>query len=596
MDGNDEEPRRLGTPTAQRRGLLTVGALAAAGGLTTTGSASAAATAAAPGTARRATRSGASHSPQPYAEGSRVPLTRTGATGIRAAEILLPVRDTPGGPWTSARLRSDPFAIVGLSWPAHAPTPRIEVRWRQPGGWQPWRRLDRLDDRPDPHDEASLRRATQPLWVGRADGIQVRVSGHRPARILLSLISPESLPGDVDPPTSPARRTAPNPRRRTDGTVARPAIRRRKRWGADRRWRSGKARYNATIEQAHVHHTVTGNDYSRSETPALIRGMYYYHTHTLGWSDIGYNFLVDRFGRIWEGRAGGPGKAVRGAHTLGFNATSVGISVIGNFEQVKPGTATLSAVAQLAAWKLSRYGRDPLGTMKVRSEGSDKFPRNRTVTLPVIDGHRDTNDTACPGRHLYARLDDVRREAADLIDAASVREVQVTSEPSIAGDPTPGARLRVAGGAYEPADATVTYAWLRDDAPIKKATRRRRLVTGADVGHILSVVVTLSAEGYTTVTRRLDLEAPVTAVPDLAVVVEVLDRTARITVDVTAPGVVDPGGTASIRVGELTQDMDVVDGRAVAEVQVDPGEHTAYVAYGGSDLVRPAEGSATFTA
>ncbi|WP_300402450.1 peptidoglycan recognition protein [Nocardioides sp.] len=592
MDGNDEEPRRLGTPTAQRRGLLTVGALAAAGGLTTTGSASAAATAAAPGTAR----SGASRPPRRYAAGSRVPLTRTGATGIRAAEILLPVRDTPGGPWTSARLRSDPFAIVGLSWPAHAPTPRIEARWRQTGTWQPWRRVDLLDDRPDPDHEASPRRATQPLWVGSADGVQVRVSGHRPARILLSLISPESLPGDAEPPPPPARGAGPSPRRRADGTVARPAIRRRKRWGADRRWRSGKARYNATIELAHVHHTVTGNDYSRSETPALIRGMYYYHTHTLGWSDIGYNFLVDRFGRIWEGRAGGPGKAVRGAHTLGFNATSVGISVIGNFEQVKPGTATLSAVAQLAAWKLSRYGRDPLGTMKVRSEGSDKFPRNRTVTLPVIDGHRDTNDTACPGRHLYARLDDVRREAADLIAAASAREVQVTSEPSIAGDPTPGARLRVAGGAYEPADATVTYAWLRDDAPIKKATRRRRLVTGADVGHILSVVVTLSAEGYTGTTRRLDLEAPVTATPVLTIAVEVLERTARITVEVAAAGVAEPGGTASIRVGELTHEVAVAAGRAVADVEVASGEHTAYVVYGGSDLVRPAEGSATFTA
>ena len=596
MDGNDEEPRHLGTPPLPRRGVLTVGALAAAGGLTAVGStpaaATAAATAAAPGTAR----SGASPSPRRYAAGSRVPLTGTDATGIRAAEVQLPVRDPSGGPWTSAPLRSDPFAIVGLSWPAHAPTPRIEVRWRQSGGWQPWRRLDLLDDRPDPRDEASLRRATQPLWVGRADGIQVRVSGHRPARILLSLIAPESLPGDADPSTPPARRTAPHPRRRTDGTVAKPAIRRRKRWGADRRWRSGKARYNATIEQAHVHHTVTGNDYSRRETPALIRGMYYYHTHTLGWSDIGYNFLVDRFGRIWEGRAGGPAKAVRGAHTLGFNATSVGISVIGNFEQVKPGAATLRAVAQVAAWKLSLYGRDPLGTIKVLSEGSDKFPRNRTVTLPVIDGHRDTNDTACPGRHLYARLDDVRREAADLVAAASVREVQVTSEPSIAGDPTPGARLRVTGGAYEPADATLTCAWLRDGVPIRKATRRRRLVTAADVGHTLSVVVTLSAEGYTTLTRRLDLEAPVTAVPDLSVVVEVLDRTARITVDVTAPGVVDPGGTASIRVGELTQDVDVVDGRAVAEVQVDPGEHTAYVAYGGTDLVRPAEGSTTFTA
>lgn len=589
MDENDGV-RRRGTRTARRRGVLTAGAGAAAAGLTTLTSAPATAT------APRRARSGATRPPQPYDAGSRVALTRTGAAGIRAAEVLLPVRGGSPGPWTSTRLTSDPFSIIGLSWPAHAPTPRIEVRWRQVGAWQPWRRIDLLDDRPDPDEEASLRRATQPLWVGSADGVQVRVSGHRPARVLLSLIAPEPLPTDVDPPASPARGAGPSPRRRADGTVPKPAIRRRKRWGADRKWRSGKARYNHTIQQAHVHHTVTGNDYSRKETPALIRGMYYYHTHTLGWSDIGYNFLVDRFGRIWEGRAGGPAKAVRGAHTLGFNATSVGISVIGNFEQVKPGAATITAVAQVAAWKLSTYGRDPLGTIKVVSEGSDKFPRNRTVTLPVLDGHRDTNDTACPGRYLYARLDDVRQETAALIDAASVREVQVADEPRLAGDPTPGARLRVVDGTYQPADATLTYAWLRDDVPIRKATRRRRLVTAADVGHILSVVVTLSAEGYTSTTRRLDLETPVTATPVLTVAVEVLDRTARITVDVAAAGVADAGGTASIQVGELTQDVAVVDGRAVAEVHVDAGEHTTVVVYSGTDLVRPAEASATFSA
>ena len=93
----------------------------------------------------------------------------------------------------------------------------------------------------------------------------------------------------------------------------------------------------------------------------------------LGWSDIGYNFLVDRFGRIWTGRAGGAAKAVRGAHTLGFNATSAGISVIGNLDLVAPSSAVLDAIAQVAAWKLSRYGHRASETATVVSEGSDKF-------------------------------------------------------------------------------------------------------------------------------------------------------------------------------------------------------------------------------
>ena len=91
----------------------------------------------------------------------------------------------------------------------------------------------------------------------------------------------------------------------------------------------------------HVHHTVNSNDYAPEDVPALLRGIYRYHTKNLGWSDVGYNFLVDRFGGIWQGRAGGSALAVRGAHTLGFNSTSTGIAVIGNFEEVVPERAVI---------------------------------------------------------------------------------------------------------------------------------------------------------------------------------------------------------------------------------------------------------------
>ena len=146
-----------------------------------------------------------------------------------------------------------------------------------------------------------------------------------------------------------------------------------------------------------MHHTVTANDYRRSDVAGLIRGMYRYHTASLGWSDLGYNFLVDRFGRSWVGRAGGPARRVRGAHTLGFNNTSTGISVIGNFEDAAPTTEVINAIVRLAAWKLDREGGVPSGTVRVRSQGSDRYPAGTTPRLPVIDGHRDTNQTACPG-------------------------------------------------------------------------------------------------------------------------------------------------------------------------------------------------------
>ena len=115
------------------------------------------------------------------------------------------------------------------------------------------------------------------------------------------------------------------------------------------------------------------------------------------------------------GRAGGPARAVRGAHTLGFNSTSTGVAVIGNFELVRQAKVVETALVRLAAWKLDKYGRNPKGTVKVYSHGSDRFPAGRTVRLPVIDGHRDTNETACPGTHLYQRLPNVRRRAAERV-------------------------------------------------------------------------------------------------------------------------------------------------------------------------------------
>ena len=141
-----------------------------------------------------------------------------------------------------------------------------------------------------------------------------------------------------------------------------------------------------------------------------------YHTKSLGWSDVGYNFLVDRFGGIWQGRAGGSQLPVRGAHTLGFNSTSTGIAVIGNFEEVQPSAEVLTSLVHLAAWKLDMYDRQPSRKAGVFSQGSDKYAPGQKVRLPVIDGHRDTNDTACPGKHLYARLDGIRARAQERVD------------------------------------------------------------------------------------------------------------------------------------------------------------------------------------
>src|SRR5699024_1408108 len=122
-------------------------------------------------------------------------------------------------------------------------------------------------------------------------------------------------------------------------TAPKPTIYSRAQWGANEKLRDKSSLRYGTISGGFVHHTVNANDYTAEQVPGIIRSIYAYHTRSRGWSDIGYNFLVDRFGRIWEGRFGGVDKAVVGAHTLGYNDYSFAMSAIGNFETVRPSQA-----------------------------------------------------------------------------------------------------------------------------------------------------------------------------------------------------------------------------------------------------------------
>ena len=301
--------------------------------------------------------------------------------------------------------------MVGVTWRGGPASAAVRIRTRRHGEWTPWRSLRPLHDGPDRGVEAIRGlRATEPLWTGDCDAVDVRGADGIPA-LTLSLIAPGQDPVVPDPAAryEPAERSA---RKK----APKPDIVRRRAWGANEKWRNGGPWFNRTIQQVHVHHTVNSNDYLPEDVPALLRGIYRYHTKSLGWSDVGYNFLVDRFGGIWQGRAGGSALPVRGAHTLGFNSTSTGIAVIGNFEEVVPERPVISSIVQLAAWKLDKYDRKPSGRAGVFSQGSDKFSAGQKVRLPVIDGHRDTNDTACPGAHLYATLPRIRERAQKRVD------------------------------------------------------------------------------------------------------------------------------------------------------------------------------------
>jgi uncharacterized protein with LGFP repeats len=336
------------------------------------------------------------------------------AGGWRLGETALAgslERERPGR-WSTGRHATEPFRMVALTWRGDLDA-TLRVRTRSRGTWSEWQVLRAMEDGPDPDvAEGTLeRRGVHPLWVPRSDGVEVLVTGERrPDALRLVLIDPGRLDSDdSETPSLPQQRpgSARGGKRRR---APRPALRSRRDWGADESLREGKPVMCRTIQQVHVHHTASGNDYSRREVAGLIRGFYRYHTQSLGWSDLGYNFLVDRFGRTWVGRAGGPGRPVRGAHTLGFNHTSVGVAVIGNFEGRRVPDRVVTALVRLAAWKLDAYGRRPRGKARVYSKGSDLYPTG-WVRLKVIDGHRDTNQTACPGEELQKRLPEIRRRA-----------------------------------------------------------------------------------------------------------------------------------------------------------------------------------------
>ena len=283
-------------------------------------------------------------------------------------------------PWATAPLSSTVYSMVALTWDDPEAVVAAEVRTRTNGSWDEWRPVPPLHDRPDgPPDEAAdegagevaARGGTDLVWVGPSDGVQVRGNGARPSGLRLLLLQPWAQPADALD-TAPSARVS-----RTRSPVPRPEMRGRRRWGARESWRDGSPRYNRTIQQVHVHHTANSNDYGRHDVPGLIRGMYRYHTHTsAGPTSATTSSSTGSGGSGWAGQAGRSRRC--GAPTpSGFNATSTGISVIGNFETATP-TAGRARRHRVAGRLEARPLRPrPAAARPGPSEGSDKYRRRQ---------------------------------------------------------------------------------------------------------------------------------------------------------------------------------------------------------------------------
>jgi len=175
-------------------------------------------------------------------------------------------------------------------------------------------------------------------------------------------------------------------------------------------------RYDDKVVAVFVHHTDSPNGYDCADAPRIIRYLYAGQTGARDWDDIGYNFLVDRCGTIYEGRAGGVDRAVTGAHTQGFNHRTTGIAAIGTFTSGKAvPKAMTDAIAALAAWKLGLADVDPRAKARLVSSNSlSRYAAGTTAVLPALAGHKDGYMTSCPGAALLARLPGVRERAARL--------------------------------------------------------------------------------------------------------------------------------------------------------------------------------------
>ena len=347
---------------------------------------------------------------------------------------------------------------------------------------------------------------------------------------------PPASPSPAAPATPTAQATAATPTPTTSSrqattasssTAPRPPINSRTSWGADESLVQNPPEYSETIKAVFVHHTAGTNTYSCAESPSIIKSIFLYHVRSNGWNDIGYNFLVDKCGTIFEGRGGGVDRPVLGAHTYGFNTDATGVSVLGTHTTTAPGQAAQDSVAKIAAWKLGLHGGDPTGTTTLTERATDgKYPYGTNVTFNTISGHRDGFATECPGDLLYAKLGDIRTAAKQWM--TPLTSLALTG---IGGATKIGTTYYTKGA--------VTLAW-RPAA----VSGYEVLVDGSTVarpdGAATSAQLTLPAGAHTLRLRAANIDGTTVESPDYPV-----------TADATAP-VFSKAATLAIRSGTVS--------------------------------------------
>ncbi|WP_312884889.1 N-acetylmuramoyl-L-alanine amidase, partial [Nocardia barduliensis] len=329
-----------------------------------------------------------------------------------------------------------PFSMVALTAKELADT-TATIRARQPDGtWGPWYDAEPVDTHRTDRSGPGATIGTEPIYVGDTDAVQVLVTRKQAATGTIRPIA-EAVPIVDDPAQRPAPASDDPAQQSADLTAVLidpgrgaadgalrdvaaalpgggPSVITRAQWGADESIRCDQPTYDDSLGGVTVHHTAGRNDYSKSESAGIVRAIYTYHAKTLGWCDIGYNALVDKYGQVFEGRFGGLDRPVQGAHAGGFNENTSGVALMGNYESEQPTQASIEALGAFVGWRTKVAGLDPKGHTTMISEGTSFTPyaQGETVRLPIVFAHRDVGNTACPGDAAYALMDRIRDIAA----------------------------------------------------------------------------------------------------------------------------------------------------------------------------------------
>jgi flagellar hook assembly protein FlgD len=328
----------------------------------------------------------------------------------QAGAVQVVERDEPIGAVLLGVERAAPieFTLVGIHWQGPG---EVFFRTAAAGAWSEWRPA-RPEDEDEP-DRASAERGPEswnvgnPWWTGEATRIQYRAVGT--VTRLRSFF--------VSSPVTAADEARAESLEQSFGTASalrarRPAIVMRKDWKADESIVKGSPAYASRLSFSVVHHTAGSNSYTAAESAAIVRAIQRYHVVGNGWNDIGYNFLVDKYGQIFEGRKGGVAKNVIGAHAGGFNTGSAGVALLGTYGSANAPAAARRAIEELLAWRLDVAHVDPTSLVDAVSYGNERFKAGVKVRLRAVSGHRDTGYTSCPGDRLYGDLGTIASNAA----------------------------------------------------------------------------------------------------------------------------------------------------------------------------------------